>query len=106
MAFAGIFQPFVRLRWIRFGLLMRDGKILAPLLKTSRAMKSAHAPTPDRRHRYLNLFGSWKLGSKKFKQRVSRFLRPFLQDPMTGARKNDNRHIVGHQFHLRRKFVA
>src|SRR5437764_5173115 len=26
MAFAGIFQPFVRLRWIRFGLLMRDGK--------------------------------------------------------------------------------
>jgi hypothetical protein len=27
MAFAGIFQPFERLRWIRFGLLMRDGKI-------------------------------------------------------------------------------
>jgi hypothetical protein len=24
MAFAGIFQPFARLRWIRFGLLMRD----------------------------------------------------------------------------------
>jgi len=23
MAFAGIFQPFERLRWIRFGLLMR-----------------------------------------------------------------------------------
>jgi hypothetical protein len=23
MAFAGIFQPFARLRWIRFGLLMR-----------------------------------------------------------------------------------
>src|SRR4029434_10693044 len=26
MAFAGIFQPFERLRWIRFGLLMRDYK--------------------------------------------------------------------------------
>jgi hypothetical protein len=26
MAFAGIFQPFARLRWIRFGLLMRDLK--------------------------------------------------------------------------------
>jgi hypothetical protein len=26
MAFAGIFQPFARLRWIRFGLLMRDRK--------------------------------------------------------------------------------
>src|SRR6266487_847726 len=26
MAFAGIFQPFTRLRWIRFGLLMRDRK--------------------------------------------------------------------------------
>jgi hypothetical protein len=26
MAFAGIFQPFERLRWIRFGLLMRDRK--------------------------------------------------------------------------------
>jgi len=26
MAFAGIFQPFARLRWIRFGLLMRDCK--------------------------------------------------------------------------------
>src|SRR5262249_17771534 len=26
MAFAGIFQPFARLRWIRFGLLMRDHK--------------------------------------------------------------------------------
>jgi hypothetical protein len=23
MAFAGIFQPFERLRWIRFGLLMQ-----------------------------------------------------------------------------------
>jgi hypothetical protein len=27
MAFAGIFQPFARLRWIRFGLLMRDRKL-------------------------------------------------------------------------------
>ena len=26
MAFAGIFQPFARLRWIRFGALMRDRK--------------------------------------------------------------------------------
>src|SRR6478672_2114310 len=26
MAFAGIFQPVARLRWIRFGLLMRDRK--------------------------------------------------------------------------------
>jgi hypothetical protein len=26
MAFAGIFQPFARLRWIRFGLIMRDRK--------------------------------------------------------------------------------
>jgi len=26
MAFAGIFQPFARLRWIRFGVLMRDRK--------------------------------------------------------------------------------
>jgi hypothetical protein len=26
MAFAGISQPFARLRWIRFGLLMRDRK--------------------------------------------------------------------------------
>jgi hypothetical protein len=26
MAFAGILQPFARLRWIRFGLLMRDAK--------------------------------------------------------------------------------
>jgi len=26
MAFAGIFQPFARLRWIRFGLLMPDRK--------------------------------------------------------------------------------
>jgi hypothetical protein len=24
MAFAGIFQPFARLRWIRFGLFMRS----------------------------------------------------------------------------------
>jgi hypothetical protein len=24
MAFAGIFHPFARLRWMRFGLLMRD----------------------------------------------------------------------------------
>ena len=26
MAFAGIFQSFARLRWIRFGLLIRDRK--------------------------------------------------------------------------------
>jgi hypothetical protein len=26
MVFAGIFQPFERLRWIRFGLLMRTAK--------------------------------------------------------------------------------
>jgi hypothetical protein len=26
MAFAGIFQPSARLRWIRFGLLMRHRK--------------------------------------------------------------------------------
>jgi len=30
MAFAGIFQPFARLRWIRFGLLMRDRKFSRP----------------------------------------------------------------------------
>jgi hypothetical protein len=27
MAFSGIFQPFARLRWIRFGLLMRHRKL-------------------------------------------------------------------------------
>jgi hypothetical protein len=35
MAFAGIFQPFERLRWIRFGLLMRDLKFLAPLFRSA-----------------------------------------------------------------------
>jgi hypothetical protein len=35
MAFAGIFQPFARLRWIRFGLLVGDRKILAPLFRSA-----------------------------------------------------------------------
>jgi hypothetical protein len=35
MAFAGIFQPFARLRWIRFGLLMRDRKIVVPLFRSA-----------------------------------------------------------------------
>jgi hypothetical protein len=35
MAFAGIFHPFARLRWIRFGLLMRDREILAPLFRSA-----------------------------------------------------------------------
>ena len=49
MAFAGIFQPFARLRWIRFGLLMRDRKFsrrfsvpqttaLAPLSSANRTI--------------------------------------------------------------------
>ncbi len=45
-------------------------------------------------------------GSKKFEQRVSRFLRPFLQDPVTGLRKNDYRHIVRDQLHLCSELVA
>src|SRR5205823_12392067 len=51
MAFAGIFHPFARLRWIRFGLLMRDRKFsrrfsvvqttaLAPLLFADRTITS------------------------------------------------------------------
>jgi hypothetical protein len=51
MAFAGIFQPFARLRWIRFGLLMRDRKFsrrfsvpqttaLAPLSSANRTITS------------------------------------------------------------------
>src|SRR6185369_264765 len=51
MAFAGIFQPFARLRWIRFGLLMRDRKFsrrfsipqtkgLAPFLLAKRTITS------------------------------------------------------------------
>jgi hypothetical protein len=45
-------------------------------------------------------------GLKKFEQRVSRFLRPFFQNPVTGVRKNDYRHITGDHFHLRAEFVA
>jgi hypothetical protein len=51
MAFSGIFQPFAQLRWIRFGLLMRDRKFsrrssvpqttaLAPLSCANRTITS------------------------------------------------------------------
>jgi hypothetical protein len=43
MAFAGIFQPFARLRWIRFGLLMRDRKFSRRL---SVPQTTALAPLP------------------------------------------------------------
>jgi hypothetical protein len=43
MAFAGIFQPFARLRWIRFGLLMRDAKFSRRL---SVPQTTALAPVP------------------------------------------------------------
>src|SRR4030095_9462495 len=39
MAFAGIFQPFARLRWIRFGLLMRA-------VNSRAAFRSANLPSP------------------------------------------------------------
>jgi len=51
MAFAGIFHPFARLRWMRLGLLMRDSKFsrlfsvpqttaLAPLSSANRTITS------------------------------------------------------------------
>jgi hypothetical protein len=43
MAFAGIFQPFARLRWIRFGLLIRDRKFSRRL---SVPQTTALAPVP------------------------------------------------------------
>jgi hypothetical protein len=48
MAFAGIFQPFARLRWIRFGLLMRDRKILAPLVRSANNGFSRFSPPTGR----------------------------------------------------------
>jgi hypothetical protein len=35
MAFAGIFHPFARLRWIRFGLVIATRQILAPLFRSA-----------------------------------------------------------------------
>jgi hypothetical protein len=43
MAFAGIFQPFARLRWIRFGLLMRDCKFSRRFSVWSMALASTQA---------------------------------------------------------------
>jgi hypothetical protein len=43
MAFAGIFQPFARLRWIRFGLLMRDRKFSR---RFSVPQTELYAPSP------------------------------------------------------------
>ncbi len=65
-------------------------------------------PSPQSSPRSAAPVAVWimELGSKKFEQRVSRFLRPFLQDPMTGVRKNDYRHIVRDQLHLRSELVA
>jgi hypothetical protein len=56
MAFAGIFQPFARLRWIRFGFLMLDHKFsrrfsvpqttaLARLSSANRTITSVRCPT-------------------------------------------------------------
>src|SRR5947207_10851329 len=51
MAFAGIFQPFARLRWIRFGLLMRDRKSSR---RFSVPQTTALAPLPfANRHDYF-----------------------------------------------------
>jgi hypothetical protein len=46
MACAGIFQPFARLRWIRFGLLMRNGKLSR---RFSVPQTTALAPVPSHR---------------------------------------------------------
>src|SRR4029077_15808406 len=53
MAFAGIFQPFARLRWIRFGLLMRDSKFsrrFSVPQTTSAAEGLAASAEPDARN--------------------------------------------------------
>src|SRR5438094_768820 len=50
MAFAGIFQPFARLRWIRFGLLMRDRKFSR---RFSVPQTTALAPFPSPTGRLL-----------------------------------------------------
>jgi hypothetical protein len=57
MAFGGIFHPFARLRWIRFGLLMRDRKFsrrfsvpqtTALALLSSANGEGAHGQGPQR----------------------------------------------------------
>src|SRR6476660_6825387 len=42
MAFAGIFQPFARLRWIRFGLLMRavNSRAAFPFRNTGKVFRT------------------------------------------------------------------
>jgi hypothetical protein len=47
MAFAGIFQPFARLRWIRFGLLMRDRKF-SRRFSVPQTTALAHLPFANR----------------------------------------------------------
>jgi hypothetical protein len=44
--------------------------------------------------------------SKKLNDRLSRFLRPFFQNPMAGVFQDHNRDIGGYQLHLFCKFVA
>jgi len=44
--------------------------------------------------------------SKKLNDRLSRFLRPFFQDPMASVFQDHNRDIAGYQLHLFGKFIA
>ena len=39
--------------------------------------------------------------SEKLHQGIGRHLGPFLQNPMTGVLRHDDRDIRGHQLHLR-----
>jgi hypothetical protein len=44
--------------------------------------------------------------SKKLNDRLSRFLRPFFQNPMASVVQHHNRDIGGYQLHLFGKFTA
>jgi hypothetical protein len=43
---------------------------------------------------------------EKLYQRVGRFPRPLLEDPMTGVWQHDNSDIIGDQLHLCGQFIA
>jgi len=71
MAFAGIFQPFARLRWIRFGLLMRHRKFSR---RFSVRQTTALAPLPFAPDDYFRrVFGlSGDNGAKRGQQHRER----------------------------------
>jgi len=85
MAFAGIFQPFARLRWIRFGLLMRDRKFsrcfsvpqttaltlaLRPRLRVTRSEIAIHEFGRHRHHDQSKNPAHHTTGSKLAPQRA------------------------------------